>query len=374
MTTIFDPEVDTYLDTLGETASHADWDAVVLRATATRRRRTAARVTVAMAVPAVGALGVLASGMLGAPEVTLAERAQAAVLAAPSATDGTVIHDVVRYRDATGTVFMSYDTWVAPDGTWCRRTREGLPGGVPASGGIATAFTQCRLPDRTVELYIPAENAIYRVHAGSSARGPGGASVVQVGTTPSGLLVRMINPGLKDERLEVYRPDRSAKVAVDGNTVRGAHRLSDAEVNALSHADLVAIKQIVGNMVPAVAAVDPGPAPNWISDELTAVLKQHGLREDGTRQYDGRTYVRMVTDGMPDVLLVDPSTKDVAVWIPGPSAFGTPTVVTHMRSEQAADASSLRDVALHQLYPSAKVKTVSPSRYSAVLSSQYPNG
>jgi hypothetical protein len=166
VTTIFDPEVDVYLDTVGDAASHADWAAVVLRAGATRRRRSAARVTVAMAVPAVGALGLLASGMVGGPGVTLAERAQAEVLAPPSATDGTVIHDTVRYRDATGTVFMSYDTWVAPDGTWCRRTREGAPGGTASSVGVPTAFTQCRLPNQTVELYIPADNAIYRVHAG----------------------------------------------------------------------------------------------------------------------------------------------------------------------------------------------------------------
>ena len=370
MTTIFDPEVDTYLDTLGETASHADWDAVVLRATATRRRRTAARVTVAMAVPAVGAIGVLASGMLGGPEVTLAERAQAAVLSAPSATEGSVVHDTVSYRDATGRVFTSYDTWVAPDGTWCRRTREGAP----RHGGVATAFTQCRLPDRTVELYVPADNTIYRVHVGVRAPGAAGASATQVGTTPSGLLVRVVNPGLRDEQLEVYRPDGLGKAVVDGDAVRGAHRLSDAEVDALAHTDLVAIKQIVANAVPTAASVDPGSAPSWISDELTAALKQGGLHEDGTQDYDGRTYVRMVTDGMPDVLLVDPSTKDVAVWIPGPSAFGTPTVVTHVRSEQDADASSLRAVALEQLYASAKVKAVSPSRYSAVLSSQYPNG
>jgi hypothetical protein len=45
-----------------------------------------------------------------------------------------------------------------------------------------------------------------------------------------------------------------------------------------------------------------------------------------------------------------------------------------VRSEKAADASSLRDVALEQLYPSATVKAVSPSHYSALLSSQYPNG
>jgi hypothetical protein len=372
VTTIFDPEVDVYLDTVGDAASHADWAAVVLRAGATRRRRSAARVTVAMAVPAVGALGLLASGMVGGPGVTLAERAQAEVLAPPSATDGTVIHDTVRYRDATGTVFMSYDTWVAPDGTWCRRTREGAPGGTASSVGVPTAFTQCRLPNQTVELYIPADNAIYRVHAG--AAGTGGAPATQLGTTPSGLLVRLVNPGLASERLDVFRPDRPAKVVVDGNIVRGAHRLTDAEVDALSHADLVAIKQIVANTVPTAASVDPGPAPNWISEELTAALGQQGLREDGTQDYDGRTYVRMVTAGMPDVLLVDPSTKDVAVWIPGPAAFGTSTVVTHVRSEKAADASSLRDVALEQLYPSATVKAVSPSHYSALLSSQYPNG
>lgn len=373
MTTVFDPEVDAYLDRIGDAHSQANWDAVIANARATRRRKTTTRVVVGLGAPAAAALGVVAmSGMVGGPGVSLAQSAQAAVLSGPKPTQGFVIRDRVRDRDASGSVFTSYDTWVAPDGTWCRATVEGSPAGAPSSG-VTTSFTQCRLPDRTVELYIPGDDAIYRVNAGEGGQAFGESPATLVGATPSGLLVRVINPGRDDERLEVYRPDGTAKPVIDGE-VRGAERLSDAEIDALSDGDHAAIKEIVAKIGGSRAAVDPGPAPNWISDELISALSQRGLHEDGTQEYEGRTYVRMVTDGVGDVLLVDPSTKDVAVWIPGREAFGGKTVVTHERDQVPADATSLRYLDLEELHPSARVETVSPRRYFDLLSSQYPNG
>jgi hypothetical protein len=136
--TIFDTETDEYLARLGTVSPTDDWDDVVRRARRGERRARRVRAGAGGgAAVAATCVALVVLGPLGGD--SLVDRAEAAVLAPVRAADGTIEHVLIQYRTRTGDPFIEYETWIAADGAWCRRTVEGIPG-----QRADTRLTQCR--------------------------------------------------------------------------------------------------------------------------------------------------------------------------------------------------------------------------------------
>src|SRR5512134_1568121 len=162
--TIFDTETDRYLERLGASPPRGDWNDVLERTSRARRRSRFARAAVGVAaVAATAAVALAVVGALGGGGPSIVDKAEAAVLAPVQAAPGTIEHILVQYRTDSGETFIEYETWIADDGAWCRRTVEGLPGQAVAD----TQLTKCGSPDGVFEVYLPSENEILRLRPGA---------------------------------------------------------------------------------------------------------------------------------------------------------------------------------------------------------------
>ena len=102
------------------------------------------------AVAATAAVALAVVGALGGGGTSIVDKAEAAVLAPVQAAPGTIEHILVRYSMDSGETFIEYETWIADDGAWCRRTVEGLPGEAVAD----TQLTECGSPGGVVNIVI----------------------------------------------------------------------------------------------------------------------------------------------------------------------------------------------------------------------------
>jgi hypothetical protein len=330
--TIFDTETDEYLERLGTVGPSGDWDDVLRRA---RRDQRARRVRVGVGSGAALAAAVVALAAfepLGGE--SLMERAEAAVLTPVRAADGTVEHVLIEYRTPEGDPFIEYETWIAADGAWCRRTVEGIPGQrVPD-----TRLTQCRSATGVLELYLPATNEILRTRPGAAT-------------------------GARSERRDdaVRRPRKLRAIRV---TPAGKLRLIGKP--GAEEAD--------GAPPAGRAPSGPGRTPGWLTEDVIDQFRRDAVHEAGTMRLDGREYAKLVTDDRLNTILVDPETGEAVAWIPSPEAFGRPTTVVRTRQTLPDDARSRRHLSLTELHPDAVVRDVSPAERERAIQAQYPRG
>jgi hypothetical protein len=355
--TIFDMETDRFLDRLGGSDESGSWDDVVRRARLADHRRRLVRATVAGGAAAAATVGALAAvGVIGGLEgPSIVEKAEAAVLRVSAPTAGTIEHTLVQYRDGSGRPFIEYETWIAADGSWCRRTVEGVPAKTasPAVTVADTRLTECRSADGLIELYLPSTGEILRTRqsAGASAASP----PVDVGST--GLTWRVLEDG-------------TFLIERDGVA------LTPSEERALPQKVLVAVKRSVNEAAGATQAarIDPGPAPDWLTEDVIEAFRTNAVREAGTTAYQGKEYVKLVTEDGRDAVLVDPETGESVAWIPSPEAFGAPTIVVRTRDMLEDDAAGRRLLSLTALHPNATVRDVSPDEFAETLAALYPRG
>ena len=351
--TIFDTETDRYLEQLGASRPNGDWDDVLRRARGARRRSRRMRAGVAGAVAvaaAAAAVAVLApGGELGGRSIV--DKAEAAVLKPVRAAAGTIEHVVVRYRTDTGEVFIEYETWVAADGAWCRRTVEGVPG-----RAADTRLTECRSPDGVRELYLPAANELLRARPGAPSTAERDETAVRVPAEPG-------------------RPPLTVYASVDGKfiVIQRGQKLTPAQLDGLSPRQLRRIETAVAR--PATPATeDPGPAPEWLTEDVIEAFRRDAVREAGTMTLDGRDYTKLVTADGRNTVLVDPDTGQGVAWIPSPEAFGVPTTVVQTRETLADDARTRRSLSLAALHPDAAIRDVSAAELEGAKASQFPRG
>ncbi len=378
MTPIFDTETDDYLERLGQTLSTGGWSDVLRRSRRRERRTRLLRTAVVVGGAAAAAAGVVGGlsvvGELGGPSIV--EKAQAVVLEGLDPAEGTVDHllvayygnpvilpegnsdvttwDTVRLRDSQRP-FIVYETWVAPNGSWCRTTVEGTP----ADSVAPTRLTQCRTSEGLIELYLPSKNEILRARPSPPAD-----------TEPEAAV-----PGTSDTK--VYYLIDDGTIVIE----RGGHPMTPDELDALSDDDLVAIKQAASKVAAAAAAElpDPGPAPDWLTEDIVAAFRRDAVRDAGTLVFEGHEYTLLLTEDPEGVtgsnaVLVDPSTGEGVAWIPDPRAFGVPTIVVRTSETLPDDADSRRQLSLTELHPDAVVRDVSPAELAAAREEQYPNG
>jgi hypothetical protein len=345
--TIFDTETDRYLERLGASRSSADWTDVVQRSNRARRRSRVTRAAVAVGAGATAAVVALAAvGALGGPGSTsIVEKAEAAVLAPVQAAPGTIEHILVQYRTNSGETFIEYETWIAGDGAFCRRTVEGLAG----QAAPDTRLTRCRPSEDVVEVYLPGENQILRAQAGTqpeddSAREDSGASAA--GEGPRYFRVRELPDGSKDADIVVKRNGKYYKVLDVG---------PDG-----SSADLF--------------AADWLKEGDWLREDIVEAFRQDAVREDGTMVLDGREYTKLVTEDGLNAVLVDPETGEAVAWIPPTNAFGAPTTVVRTHETLPDNAENRRNLSLTELYPDAVVREVSATDLARTIEAQYPRG
>jgi hypothetical protein len=341
---IFDDETDEYLDRAGAVSPNEDWDDVVRRARRGERRARRVRVGTG-AGAAVAAVAVVLATVAPFGGDSLLERAEAAVLAPVRAADGTIENVLIEYRGPSGDPFIEYETWIAADGTWCRRTVEGIAGQPPD-----TRLTQCRSADGVSEVYLPSTNEILRTTPGVAGTDRSKApdlprpeySVVK---TAKGKLF-MIGKG---------KPDLKAKPTVVGKP-------KPAKSTEKSDAP------------PTGRPNEPGRIPGWLNQDVVEDFRRDAVHEAGTMRLDGREYAKLVTADRLNTILVDPDSGEAVAWIPNPKAFGVPTTVVKTRRTLPDDTSSRRQLSLTALYPKAAVLDVSVAERRRAIEGQFPRG
>jgi hypothetical protein len=338
--TIFDTETDSYLERVGAPPPRGDWNDVLERTRCARRRSRFARAAVGVgAVAATAAVALAVVGALGGPGGTsIVDKAEAAVLAPVQAAPGTIEHILVQYRMDSGETFIEYETWIADDGAWCRRTVEGVPGEAVAD----TQLTKCGSPDGVFEVYLPSENEILRLRPGVQSE-----DKPERGDAASG---RVEGPSYYKVRV---RPDGTTvgEVVVKGKGKYHKVRTVGAEAPSLEI-----------------------PSANWFNEDVVEAFRRDAVREVGTMTLDGREYTKLVTGDGLNAVLVDPDTGEPVAWIPSPEAFGVPTTVVRARETLPDDAETRRKLSLTELHPDAAVRDVSAAELAEVIEAQYPRG
>jgi hypothetical protein len=337
--TVFDTRTDSYLERLGASPAGGGWDDVLSRARHARRRSGIVRSVAGVgAVAAMAAVALAIGGAFGGGGRSIVDKAEAAVLAPVQAAPGTIEHVLVRYRMDSGQTFIEYETWIADDGAWCRRTVEGVPGEAVAD----TRLTTCGSPDGGYEVYLPSENEILRLRPGAQRanepkRAGGGSQEV--------------------EGPKYYR----VRVRADGTTV--------GEVVVKSNGKYQKVRT-VGAEAPSLEI----PSASWFIEDAVEAFRRDAVREAGTMTLDGREYTKLVTSDGLNAVLVDPETGEPVAWIPSPKAFGVPTTVVRTRETLSDDAETRRNFSLTELHPGAAVREVSAGELAQALAAQYPRG
>jgi hypothetical protein len=339
--TIFDTETDRYLERLGASPLRGDWNDVLERTRRARRRSRFARAAVGVgAVAATAAVALAVVGALGGPGGTsIVDKAEAAVLAPVEAAPGTIEHILVEYRTDSGETFIEYETWIADDGAWCRRTVEGQPGEAVAP----TQLTSCGSPDGDYEVYLPSENEILRLRPGSQSED------------------------------EPERADSGASGQVEGPRYFRVRETSDgkkvAEIVVKRNGKYYKLRE-VGPEAPSLEI----PSASWFNEDVVEAFRRDAVREAGTMTLDGREYAKLVTEDGLNAVLVDPDTGEPVAWIPSPEAFGVPTTVVRARETLPDDAEIRRNLSLTELHPDAAVRDVSAAELAEAIEAQYPLG
>jgi hypothetical protein len=337
--TIFDTKTDHYLERLGASPPRGDWNDVLERTRRARRRSRFARAAAGVgALAATAAVALAVGGALGGGGTSIVDKAEAAVLAPVQAAPGTIEHILVQYRMDSGETFIEYETWIADDGAWCRRTVEGLPGEAVAN----TQLTSCGSPDGDYEVYLPSENEILRLRPGAQSedepeRGEAASGQVE---GPSYFKVRVRPDGTTVGEIVVKRKGKYHKV------------------------------RTVGAEPPSLEI----PSANWFNEDVVEAFRRDAVREAGTMTLDGREYTKLVTEDGLNAVLVDPDTGEPAAWIPSPEAFGVPTTVVRARETLPDGAETRRNLSLTELHPEASVRDVSAAELAEAIEAQYPLG
>jgi hypothetical protein len=337
--TIFDTETDRYLERLGASPPRGDWTDVLERTRRARRRSWFARAAVGVsAVAATAAVALAVVGALGGGGTSIVDKAAAAVLAPVQAAPGTIEHILVQYRTDSRETFIEYETWIADDGAWCRRTVEGLPG----EGVADTQLTTCGSPDGVFEVYLPSEDEILRLRPGVQNE-----DAPERGDAFSGHV----------EGPRYFR----VRVRPDGTTV--------GEVVVKGNGDYHKLRT-VGAEAPSLEI----PRASWFNEDVVEAFRRDAVREAGTMTLDGREYAKLVTEDGLNAVLVDPDTGEPVAWIPSPEAFGVPTTVVRARETLPDDTETRRNLSLTELHPDATVRDVSAAELAEAIAAQYPRG
>lgn len=337
--TIFDTETDRYLEQFGASPTRSDWNDVLERTRRARRRSRFARAGVAVgAVAATVAVALAVVGALGGGGPSIVDKAEAAVLAPVQAAPGTIEHVLVRYRTDSGQTFIAYETWIAADGAWCRRTVEGVPGQPVAD----TQLTSCGSPDGDYEVYLPSENEILRLRPGAQSENESERRDAASGQV---------------EGPTYYR----VRVRPDGTTV--------GEVVVKRNGKYQKVRTL-GAEAPSLEI----PSASWFNEDVVEAFRRDAVREAGTMTLDGREYTKLVTEDGRNAVLVDPDTGEPVAWIPSPKAFGVPTTVVRTRETLPDDAETRRKLSLTALHPDAAVRDVSAAELAETIEAQYPRG
>jgi hypothetical protein len=337
--TIFDTDIDRYLERLGASPPRGDWNDVLERTRRARRRSRFARAAISVgAVAATAAVALAVVGALGGGGPSIVDKAEAAVLAPVQPAPGTIEHTLVRYRTDSGETFIEYETWIADDGAWCRRTVEGMPSEAVAD----TQLTSCGSPDGVYQVYLPRENEILRLRPGTQSedepeRGDAAAGQVE---GPRYFRVRVRPDGTTVAEIVVKREGKYYKV------------------------------RTVGAEAPSLEI----PSASWFNEDVVEAFRRDAVREAGTMTLDGREYTKLVTEDGLNAVLVDPGTGEPVAWIPSPKAFGVPTTVVRTRETLPADAETRRSLSLTELHPDAAVRDVSEADLAETIEAQYPRG
>ena len=316
-----------------------DWNDVLERTSRARRRSRFARAAAGVAAVAATAAVVLAVvGAFGGGGTSIVDKAEAAVLAPVQAAPGTIEHILVRYRMDSGETFIEYETWIADDGAWCKRTVEGLPGAAVAD----TQLTQCGSPDGVFEVYLPGENEILRLRPGARSE-----DEPERGDAASGQV----------EGPSYYK----VRVRPDGTTV--------GEVVVKSKGKYHKVRT-VGAEAPSLEI----PSASWFNEDIVEAFRRDAVREAGTMTLDGREYTKLVTEDGLNAVLVDPDTGEPVAWIPSPEAFGVPTTVVRAQETLPDDPETRRNLSLTELHPDAALRDVSAAELAEAIVAQYPRG
>ena len=329
--TDLDQPVRAYLDRVGDAPPDAGWDDV--RRRERRRARRGRLVRLAAPVGAFAAAVAALALVAGSSGPSLVEKAQAAeITSTPPA--GQVSHVRDAYRESSGHVFISYDSWLAADGSWCRSVLE----------EPVTRYTLCGSKDGTRSAYFPQSGEILRAppaqpveRTDDCVKVPSGTRIEKTAGTWA-----IVYPDGRTIDLPKARSARDAKLAVVAGTCQEADA-ADASAGAVATAH-----------------------------DLLETFSLQVEREDGTRTLDGTAYPALrTTNG--DTVLVDPDNGAAVAWIPSPAAFGKPVVV--LRTQETVPESSVRDrLSLTALHPEATVRAVSPAALEQQLAVQYPHG
>jgi hypothetical protein len=337
--TVFDTRTDDYLERLGASPPGGDWGDVLERARHARRRSGLVRSVAGVgAVAAVTAVALAVVGAFGGGGTSIVDKAQAAVLSPVQAAPGTIEHVLVQYRTDSGETFIEYETWIADDGAWCRRTVEGIPGRAVAD----TRLTICGSPNGAYEVYLPSENEILRLRPGA-----------QSGDEPE-------REGEASRQVEGPKYFR-VRVLPDGTTVGEVVVKRDGKYRKV---------RVVGAEVPSLEI----PSASWFTEDVVEAFRRDAVREAGTMTLDGREYTRLETEDGLNVVLVDPETGEPVAWIPSPEAFGVQTTAVRARETLPDDARARRNLSLVELHPDAALRDVSAAELAEAIAAQYPRG
>ena len=175
----------------------------------------------------------------------------------------------------SGETFIEYESWIADDGAWCKRTVEGMPGEAVAD----TQLTQCGSPDGAFEVYLPSENEILRLRPGARARTSRSAQ-----TRPRGGSKGRATQGARASG----RSDRR-RVVVKGKGKYHKVRTVGAEAPSLEI-----------------------PSASWFNEDIVEAFRRDAVREAGTMTLDGREYTKLVTEDGLNAVIVDPDTGSLS--------------------------------------------------------------
>ena len=273
-TTIFDTETDRYLERLGASPPRGDWNDVLERTRRARRRSRFAR-RWAWAPSRDGGRRARRRRSLRRGGGTSIDKAEAAVLAPVQAAPGTIEHILVRYRIDSGETFIEYETWIADDGAWCKRTVEGLPGEAVAD----TQLTQCGSPDGVFEVYLERER----------------------------------DPPLATGRRSEDEPERAD--AASGQVEGPSYYKVRVRPDGTTVGEVVVKSKGKYHKVRTVGAETPSleiPSASWFNEDIVEAFRRDAVREAGTMTLDGREYTKLVTEDGLNAKLVDPDTGSLS--------------------------------------------------------------
>lgn len=243
---------------------------------------------------------------------------------------GKIAHVRDEYRDPTGHAFISYEAWVASDGSWCREVVE----------EAVTDYTLCESAGGVYEFYLPAANEILRARPGAQPQSEPAKDCVAV---PEGAAIEKTKDGLAlvlaDGTRQTFPQDDLAEVP-----------FCDADSNTPPEGDF-----LTG------------------LDDFLETFQLEIAGQAGTMTIGGVEYAKLATTGG-DFVLVDPDNGQAIAWIPNPEAFGMETIVWRTNERLDDTPEARRTLSLEQQHPDAELRDVSLDELRRAIGEQYPRG